>query len=91
MGQACDFKCDGCGFKLTRENELLLINFIFLVLVSRQSAALSSAIQHAMPGGKRKTEFLNTRLALPTLLFAEYSMNHEDLFFDSTKWEKYNI
>ena len=44
---------------------------------SRQSAALSSAIQHALLPefcGKLETECLNTRFLLPTLLFAGYSM-----------------
>ena len=39
--------------------------------LSRASAALSSATQHAMPpeiGGKWATECLNTRFPLPTLL-----------------------
>ena len=42
-----------------------------------QSAALSSATQHAMPpelGGKSGTECLNTRFPLPTLLCAGYSV-----------------
>ena len=46
-------------------------------LVSRQSAALSSATQHAMPpesGRKWGTECLNTRFPLPTLPCAGYSM-----------------
>ena len=52
--------------------------FIFLfALVSRQTAALSSATQQAMPpefGGKWGTEYLKTRFPLPTLLCAGYSM-----------------
>ena len=43
--------------------------FHFFALVSRQSAALSSATQHTMPpelGGKWGTECLNTRFPLPT-------------------------
>ena len=45
--------------------------------MSRQSAALSSATQHAMPpesDRKRGTESLNTRFPLPTLLCAGYSV-----------------
>ena len=45
----------------------------------RQSAALSSATQHAMPpeiGGKCGTESLNARYPLPTLTF------FDDLIFD---------
>ena len=46
-------------------------------MMSRQSAALSSATQFAMPpefGGKWETDCLITRFPLPTLLFAEYSV-----------------
>ena len=42
-------------------------------MMLRQSAALSSATQHAMPpefGGKWGTQGLNTRFTLPTLLCA---------------------
>ena len=45
--------------------------------MSRLSAALSSATQHAMPpefGRKWGTECLNTRFPLPTLLSAGYSV-----------------
>ena len=45
--------------------------------MSRQSAALSSATQHAMPpefGGKWEIEYLITRFPLPTLLCAGYSV-----------------
>ena len=55
-------------------NEILNI-FIF-ALVSRQSAALSSDIQHAMPlefGGKSWANCLNVGL-LPTLLHVGYSV-----------------
>ena len=47
-------------------------------MVSRQSAALSSATQHAMPpesGRKWGTECLNTRFPLATVLCAGYSVN----------------
>ena len=46
-------------------------------MVSRQSAALSSTTEHAMPpelDGKCGTECLNTRFPLPTLLCAVYSV-----------------
>ena len=53
-----------------------ILYFHIFALVSRQSAALSSATQHAMLpeiGGKWETECLNTRFPLPTLC-AGYSM-----------------
>ena len=55
---------------------ILHLYFHFFALVSRQSAALSSATQHAMPdfGGKWGMECLNTRFPLPTLLCAGYSV-----------------
>ena len=43
---------------------------MFLVLVSRQSVALSSATQNEMPAecvGKMETECLSTKFFLPTL------------------------
>ena len=49
--------------------------------MSRLSAALNSATQHAMPpefGRKWATECFNTRFPLPTLLCAGYSVK---LFF----------
>ena len=58
-------------------NVYLHLYFHFFAVVSRQSAALSSATQHAMPpefGRKWVTECLNTRLPLPILLCAEYSV-----------------
>ena len=45
--------------------------------MSKQRAALSSATQHTLPtefGGKWGTECLNTRLPLPTMLCAGYSV-----------------
>ena len=45
--------------------------------MSRQTAALSSVIQHTMPpefGVKRETECLKTTFSLPTLLCAGYSV-----------------
>ena len=44
---------------------------LLIILITRQSAALSSATQHAMPpefDRKWGTECLNTRFPLPTLL-----------------------
>ena len=75
-------KCDcetGCGSDphSRRRNIYLNLYFHFFALVSRQSAALSSATQHAMPpefGRKWGTECLNTRFPLPTLLRAGYSV-----------------
>ena len=61
-----------------RWNIHLNLYFHLFVLVSKQSAALSSAIQHAMPpefGREWGTECLNTRFPLPTLLRAGYSVN----------------
>ena len=54
----------------------LHLYFHFFALVSRQSAALSSATQYAMPpefGGKWGTEWLNT-FPLRTLLCAGYNV-----------------
>ena len=60
----------GCGFDAhsRRWNIYLNLYFHFFALVSRQSGALSSATQHAMPleyGRKWWTECLNTRYCLP--------------------------
>ena len=47
-------------------------------MVSRLSAALSSASQHAMPpefGGKWETKCPNTTFLLPTLLCARFCYN----------------
>ena len=52
--------------------------------MSRLSAALTSAIQHAMPpefGRKWGTECLNTRFPLPTLLCAGYSVKLILIYF----------
>ena len=62
---------------------------IFFALVLRQSAALSSTTQPAMPpefGGKWGTECLNIRFALPTLLCSGYSvkLNYFYLFVSAT-------
>ena len=66
-------KSTGCGFDAhsKRWNIYLHLYFHFFTLVSRLSAALSSATQHAMPpefGRMWGTECLNTRFPLPTLL-----------------------
>ena len=70
-------KPTGCGFDphSRRWNIYLNLYFHFFALVSRQSAALRSATQHAKPpefGRKLETECLNTRFPLPTLLCAGY-------------------
>ena len=70
---------DGCGFDphSRKSNIYLNLYFHFFALVARQSAKFSSATQNAMPpelGGKWKTKYLNTRLLLPTLLCARYSV-----------------
>ena len=72
-------KPTGCGFDphSRRWNIYLNLYYHFFVMVSRQSAALSSATQHAMPsdsGRKWGTECLNIMLPPPTLLCAGYSM-----------------
>ena len=72
-------KPNGCGFESPLEEMKYLLKFIFLffALVSRQSAALSSATQYAMPpesSRKWGTECLNTRFPLPTLLCAGYNV-----------------
>ena len=72
-------KPTGCGFDphSRRWNIYLNLYFHFFALVSRLSAALSSATQHAMPpefGREWGTECLNTRFPLPTLLCPGYSV-----------------
>ena len=72
-------KLTGCGIDphLRRWNIYLNLYFHFFVLVSRLSTALSTATQHAMPpefGRKWGTECVNTKLPLPTLLCALYSV-----------------
>ena len=66
----------GCGFDPHSRKYLFKFIFLFFALVSKQSATLSFASPHAMPsvGGKWGTECLNSRLPLPTLLCAEYSV-----------------
>ena len=72
-------KPTGCEFDphSRRRNINLNLDLHFFALVSGQSAALSSAIQHAMPpefGRKWGKECLNTKFPLPTLLCAGYSV-----------------
>ena len=69
----------GCGFDphSRRWNIYLNLYFHFFPLVSRTSAALSFAPQHAMPpefSRKWATECINTRFPLPTLLCAGHSV-----------------
>ena len=77
--QSVIVKSTGCRFDShsMKFNIYLHLYFHFFALVSRQSAALSSATQYAMPpepGGKWLTECLNPRFPLPTLLCPEYSV-----------------
>ena len=77
--QSVTVKTTGCGFDphTRRWNIYLNLYFHFFALVSRTSAALSSATQHAVRpefGRKWGTECLNTRFPLPTLLCAGYSV-----------------
>ena len=54
-----------------------LFYMLYISFSSRQSAALSSATQRAMPpelDGNWGTECLNTRFPLPTLVSAGYSV-----------------
>ena len=67
--QSETIKLSGCGFDphSRKWNIYLRLCFHFFALVSRQSAALSFATQHAMPpelGGKWGTECLNTKFLL---------------------------
>ena len=78
-GTKCACKSTGCEFDphSRRWNIYLNLYFHFFALVSRQSAASSSATQHAMLSEidvKWGTECLNTRFPLPTQLCAGYSM-----------------
>ena len=72
-------KPTGCGYDPHSRwwNIYLNLYFHFFALVSRLSAALSSATQHAMPPEifkKWGTTGLNTRFPLPTLMCAGYSV-----------------
>ena len=56
---------------------VLNLHFHFFALVSRQSSALRSATQHAIPpefSRKWGTECFNTRFPLPNLLSAGYGV-----------------
>ena len=80
MAQSVTVKLIGCGFDPHSRilNTYLNLYFHFFALVSRQSAALSSATQHAVPpkfGRKWGTECLNNKFPLPTLLCAGDSVN----------------
>ena len=89
-------KCD-CKNRLvvgsvpTRGDIYLNLYFHFFALVSRLNAALSSATQHAMPpefGRKWLTEYLNTRIPLPTLLCARYEREEAIVVHShKTKWD----
>ena len=64
--QSVTAKWTGCGFDSHWRKLNIYLNFYFhfFALVSRQSAAMSSATQHAMPpvfGEKWEMECLNTR------------------------------
>ena len=78
-GKKMTVKWTGCGFDphSRKWNTYLHLYFDFFVLVSRQSAVLSSATQHVMLpdyGGKWGSECLNTKFPLPALLCAGYSV-----------------
>ena len=78
-GTKCDCKTNWLWFRSSLEEMkyLLKLYFYFFALVSRQSAAVSSETQHAMPsefGRKWGTECLNTRFPLSIPLGAGYSM-----------------
>ena len=79
-GTRCGCKTDWLWVRspLEEMKYLLKVIFPFFALVSRLSAALSSATQHATmpPEFSRKwgTECLNTTFPLPTLLCAGYTV-----------------
>ena len=84
--QSVTVKPTGCGLDShsRRWNIYLNLYFHFVALVSRQSAALSSVTQQAIPpefGRMWGTECLNTRLPLPTRLCAGNSVKLIYLFF----------
>ena len=73
----CDCRVDWLWARSPLEKMKYLFIFSFLRLVSGQSAALSSATQHAMPpefSGKWGTEVLNTMIPLPTQPCGGYSV-----------------
>ena len=85
--QSVTVNTTGCGFEphsIIYLNRYVHTYFHFFALVSKQSAALNSAPQHAMPlkfGGKWRTKCLNTRIPLPTLLWAGYSVTLYYFFY----------
>ena len=88
--QSVTVKPTGCGFDPHSRtwNIYLNVYFHFIALVSRTSAALSSATQHTMPsefGRKWGTECLNTEFLLPTLQCAGYSVKLIYFIFIYTK------
>ena len=73
----CDCKTDWLGVRFPLEEMKYLPKFI-----TRQSAALSSATQHAMPpefGRKLGTKCLNTMFPLPILLCAYVIQREADI------------
>ena len=80
----------GCGFdsQSRKWNIYLNLYFHFYGLVSSRSAALSSAIQRAMPLSSDKC--LNTRFPVPTLLCAGYSVKLIFFIFISLDKSKVN-
>ena len=85
--QSVTVRPTGCGFdpRSMRWNIYLNLYFHFFTLVSRQSAALSSATQHAMPpefGRKWRTECLNIRFPLSLAYLSVCGIQREaDLFY----------
>ena len=76
-GTKCDCKIDWLWTRSSLEELNEIFFFHIFALVWRQSAALSSATQQAMPsklGEKWEMECLNTRMLLPTLLCAGCSV-----------------
>ena len=78
MAQSVTIKSSGCGFDVHSNtgNEIFIYIYVFIsknwCLVSRQSSALRSATQHAMPlelSGKWGTDCLNTRFRAEADLF----------------------
>ena len=69
-------KSTDCGFDPLKYLFIFIFSFLHSLL-SRQSVALSSTTQHAMPpelGGKWGAECRNIRFPLPTLQCAGYSV-----------------
>ena len=67
--------------RVTVPMKLNIYYFHFFALAPRQSAALSSATQQAMPpefGGKRRADWINTKLSLPSVkTLPLYLIQHE--------------